>query len=465
MNSKPLLGLCPIGKFVFSHEDAIKQKNILQVKLKLWDVRFIDLDTVLPDGLVRDQRHVDAAVKHFQQAGVDCLFLPHCNFGTEGAAAMIAHKLDVPVLLWGPRDEAPLADGRRLRDSLCGMFATSKVLRKLGVVFSYIENCSPDDLKLKEGLDTFLRAANVANIFRKGTRIGMLGQRIDFFWTTIINESELLEKFNIEILPLDLVTFINNVKRRVKENRNQYDKEAEALHKSAIIEHFDTNAPLWNIFAMRDEMFALANEHKLEGFATQDFASLVDAMGAYDSYSLSMVAEQYAIGCETDIHGCISDIIMRRVMFNESSAWLTDATVRHPDDDNGVLLWHAGAPVSMKHPDEKVRLGKHWILPSPLAGMTHFRLKDGPITVCRFDGDGGEYQLAVGQGESMDGPKTLNNYVWMKVNNWPSWEHTIMEGPFIHHLAMAYGQYAEAIAQAARFIPYMTGFVQLHDCI
>ena len=214
MKRKPLLGLCPIGKFVFSHEDAMKYKKILQGKLTDWDVDFVDLESVLPDGIVRDQKHVEPVIEHFKKAGIDCLFLPHCNFGTEGAAGMIARKLNVPTLLWGPRDEAPLADGSRLRDSLCGMFATSKVLRKLGVTFSYIENCSIEDDKFKDGLDMFLRAANVANVFRKGTRIGLLGQRIDFFWTTIVNESELLEKFNIEIQPLDLVTFVENVKTR-----------------------------------------------------------------------------------------------------------------------------------------------------------------------------------------------------------------------------------------------------------
>ncbi len=107
--NRPLLGLCPIGKFVFSNEDAIRQKQAVQGKLQAWGVPYVDLEGVLEDGLVKDQSHVDRAVEHFRQAGVDCLFMPHCNFGTEGAVGMIAKKLGVPVLLWGPRDEAPRA--------------------------------------------------------------------------------------------------------------------------------------------------------------------------------------------------------------------------------------------------------------------------------------------------------------------------------------------------------------------
>ena len=138
------LGMCPIGKFVFSHEDAVKQKKHLFAKLDKWGIDYCDIDGILPDGMVRDQSHVEPVVEYFKAQGIDALFIPHCNFGTEGAAGMIAKGCDVPVLLWGPRDEAPLADGSRLRDSLCGTIATSKVLNTLGVPFSYINNCCTD---------------------------------------------------------------------------------------------------------------------------------------------------------------------------------------------------------------------------------------------------------------------------------------------------------------------------------
>ena len=85
--------------------------------------------------------------------------------------------------------------------------------------------------------------------------------------------------------------------------------------------------------------------------------------------------------------------------------------------------------------------------------MTHFPLREGPITIARFDGDRGEYQLAVGQGESMDGPDTQNNYVWMKVDDWPHWERTLIQGPWIHHTAMGYGHCAAALVDACRFVP------------
>lgn len=449
---KPLLGLCPIGKFVFSHEEALRYKTRLQNLLDEWHCPFVDLEGVLPDGIVRSQSHVDAVVEHFKTAQVDCLFMPHCNFGTEGAVGAIARKLGLPVLLWGPRDEAPLPNGQRLRDSLCGLFASSKVLHKLGVPFTYIENCSIEAPDLREGLDVFLRAVKVAGVFRKGTRIALVGPRIDFFWTTIVNESELLHRYNVEILPVDMADFIRDVKNRADEGQADYEEQARALRQRLRVEGFEDDAALVNVLAAADQLRALGGDHGLDGFAFRGFTSVVDELGAYCSHAESLVAEDYAFGYECDIHGALSDLILRRASFDAAPAHLTEFTVRHPENDNAALLWHEGAPLSLCHPDEVPRLGDHWILPSPLPGMNHFRLKDGDLTLARFDGDHGLYKLAFGEGTTIAGPYTLNNYCWIEVNDWPRWERQLMEGPFIHHVAMAYGRYASALREACKYI-------------
>ena len=450
---KSLLGFCPVGKFVFSNEDAVKFKKLLLAKLEKWQVRFVDLEGVLEDGLVKDQKHVESVVEHFTKSGVDCLFVPHCNFGTEGAVGMIAKRLGVPTLLWGPRDEAPLPDGRRLRDTLCGLFASSKILNKLNVPFTYIENCRVDDEALKKGVDTFLRAANIANALRRGIRIGQIGQRIDFFWTTIINENELLQRFNVEVLPIDMVEFIEAMRNRASKGFDGYKKEVARLRENFKVEGFDSDEPLIRVLAIRDETLAVAEKYGLDGISFQTFMSIINATGAYSTLADSMVAEHYPFGLESDIHGVVGDILLRRANFNASPSYLAEFTVRHPNNDNAALLWHAAAPLSMCHPDEKPEIGYHWILPSPLSGMVHFRMKDGPVTVTRFDGERGGYKLAVGEGRTVDGPRTLNNYVWMEVENWPRWERTLMEGPYIHHLSMAYGNYADALVEACKYIP------------
>lgn len=450
-SGKIRLGFCPIGKFVFSHEDALNYKHQTEAILKKMGLEVVALDGILPDGIIRAQDHVAAAVNYFQQAGIDAIFMPHCNFGTEGAVGAIGKKLGVPLLLWGPRDEAPLPDGTRLRDTLCGLFASSKVLHQLRVPFTYLENCRVTDPAFTQGIDRFVRAVNVANAFRQGIRIGHIGQRIDFFWSTIINESELLRRFKVEILPLDMVQFIAAVHARARKHHPEYQAELNRLKQTTRIEGFETDAPMINVLAVRDEMLAIAEKEQLEALAVQDFMSLVDEMHAYGFYANSAVSDRIPVGCESDIHGAISTALLRRAALGATAPFLADLTIRHPSNDNGILLWHAGAPLTLCHPQDSVRIGHHWILPSPLSGMPHFRLQDGPITVARFDGDD-RYQLAVGEGNSISGPDTQNNYVWMEVDDWPHWERTLIEGPFMHHIGMIYGHFGAVLAEAVKYI-------------
>lgn len=447
-----LLGFCPIGKFVFSHEDALRYKGILEEKFAEWHVNYVSIDDVIPDGMVRSQKDVEPVVDHFRKQGIDALFIPHCNFGTEGAAAVIARDLGVPVLLWGPRDESPKPDGTRLRDTLCGLFATSKVLHKLGVPFSYIENCRVDDDAFKSGLDTFLRAANVVKAM-KHMRIGQVGSRIDFFWTTIVNESELLEKFGVEVLPIDMVEFIDSVRSIAKANRSALLDEIETVKSRVKFEGFSSEDQIINIFAARDALLKLAEDECLDVFAFQSFMSVCDALDVQVEYSTAMLAQAgIPVACETDIHGAVSSAMLAAASYHKDPIIFADLTVRHPDNDNGVLVWHAAFPESLKNPECAARVGTHWVQGAQ-PGTPHWELKRGPMTVFRFDGDRGVYSGISGEGKAVDGPKTQNTYVWMEVNDWPEWERRFIYGPYIHHVACCYGNYSAVMREACRFIP------------
>ena len=77
--------------------------------------------------------------RHLIENRVDAVFFPHCNFGQEEAVAKVAKAVGKPVLLWGPRDPSPKGEDEfRVFDTQCGLFATSKVLSRYGVPFTYI---------------------------------------------------------------------------------------------------------------------------------------------------------------------------------------------------------------------------------------------------------------------------------------------------------------------------------------
>lgn len=453
MKRRPLLGLCPIGKFVFSHEDAMRYKQMIRERFDAWGVQYVDLDQVLPDGMVRDQAHVEPAVRYLQDQRIDGLFLPHCNFGTEGATAMIARGCGVPVLLWGPRDAAPQPDGTRLRDSLCGMLAASGVLHRLRVPFSYIPNCRIDEPEFRLGVDRFLRVLRVVKTMRT-MKIGQVGQRIDFFWSTIIAEAELLERFGVQILPIDLVDTLRAVRKRTQDNVAAYRRELKEFQRWVSFNHYPHEDEILYNFALRDELTELAERHGLDGFAVQSFSSIPNEFGSFLQFGQCLLADAgYAVGPESDLHAAVSSLLLEAAAGTDDPSFIPDVTVRHPDDDNAVLLWHADAPLSLRDPGSAVKVDLPWILKGLPTGLVHFKLKDGPLTLARFEGHGDDYRLGCGEGRTVAGPYTQEFYTWMQVDDWPTWERQLIFGPYIHHCSCVYDHCADVLEEAVRYIP------------
>ena len=448
-----VLGLCPIGKFVFSHAEAVRYKRMMQQMLTDWNIRWVSIEDAVPDGVVRSQADVGPAVRCLKQQGAQALFLMHGNFGTEGAAGVIARDMGLPTLLWGPRDAAPLEDGTRLCDTLCGLFASSKVISKLGTPFQYITNCWPDDPALKQGVLRFTGAAAVARRLR-GMRIGLIGQRIDFFWTTIINESELLQRFGIEVLPIDLVLFIRRVKQLTEARRDAYSKELAEWRTQLRFDGFTDDLPLLHQFGVRDALLEVAEREHLDAVALQSFDSICQELGAMVEFGTALAADAgLPLACETDIHGAISAAMLSAVTGDTEPILFADLTARHPQNDHGVLLWHCAFAPSRRLIHAPASVGTHWILPGIEPGSCHWQMQPGDLTVFRFDGEAGRYEAITGECRSIDGPSTQNTWLWVEVNDWPVWEQAFINGPYIHHVAACYGRHAGALQDAFRFIP------------
>jgi L-fucose isomerase-like protein len=447
------IGLCPIGKIVFSHEDAMRIKRQIQEKFSRWHIDYVDLDGILLDGMVRDQKHVETAVRFFQDRHIDALFLPHCNFGTEGAAAMIAKQCGVPTLLWGPRDGAPMPDGTRLRDSLCGMFATSGVLYNLRVPFTYLDNCCIDDADFQKGVDRFVRAVRVVKTMRT-MRIGQVGQRLDTFWSTIANESDLLERFGIQVLPIDLTNLIHAIRDRIAADHKKYEEELAGFRQWISFNQYHNDDEIFCNFAFRDLLLERAHEEKLDGFCVQTVNSIQKELHSTLSLGLSLISEERIPTVpESDLYGTISSVLIESASATEDRSFLPDIVSRHPENQNAVLLWHAAAPLSLRVPNSPVKIDVPWILKGLPTGLVHFKLKDGPLTVCRFAGDSGGYRLGCGEGHTVEGPYTQEFYAWMEVTDWPTWERQLVTGPYIHHVSCCYDHCSDVLEEAARYIP------------
>jgi L-fucose isomerase-like protein len=446
------LGLAPTRRRVFSVEDSLKYKKLIEKKLGEWHVDFVNLDSLNKEGLLFDRHEAVKAAEIFKTAGVDAVFAPHVNFGTEDAVAKMAKAVGKPFLLWGPRDEAPLEDGSRLRDTQCGLFATSKILLRYGVPFSYIVNSRVDSPVFERGLKNFLAAARAANSFMNA-RIGQISTRPQDFFTVIVNEGELLERWGVETVPITLVDIEQRVLDLVNKDK-RVPEEVAALKKRVIFKDTDEDR-IKRIAALKLTLIDWAEDEGLTAIAFQCWDALQLSLGIVPCFVDSeLTALGIPVACETDINGALTSILLQNASQEESPTFFCDLTIRHPERENSELLWHCGPfPHELVKDTDKAFVGRHFILPSGEPGTGNWEIRGGDITVARFDGIGGEYSLFMGHARGSEGPFTLGTFLWIDVPDWPLWEEKFIYGPYIHHVVGAHGHAAYALYEATRFIP------------
>lgn len=451
------LGYAPTRRFVFSAEDAFKYKQLIRKKIESFDldIEIVNLEGINEEGLLyNDLAGVEKVIDRFKKEDVDAVFFPHCNFGTEDSVARVAKALEKPVLLWGPRDEAPLEDGMRLRDTQCGLFATGKVLRRFNVPFTYITNSWVDDPVFERGFVNFVAAANVVRHFRN-LRILQIGPRPSSFWTMICNEGELLEQFGIEIHPITLVD-IQRASQRIEKAGGSELQEAIDYIKEKLDWSEVSEGDVRRIAALKVAMKTYARDTGSSAIAIQCWSSLQDAMGIMPCLANAILTdEQIPVTCETDIHGAITSVMMQAAAMNQVPTFFADLTIRHPDNENGELLFHCGNfPVSLVEGEPKLR--RHFLFEDHSPGTNEGKIRGGDISLARFDGDHGEYQLFLGRARGIEGPFTRGTYVWVEVNDWPLWEEKLVQGPYVHHIVGIHANVIPVLYEACRYIPGLT---------
>lgn len=189
----------------------------------------------------------------------------------------------------------------------------------------------------------------------------------------------------------------------------------------------------------------LMEENNCSVAAFECWSAFPTLMGLCPCVVLGEMADNgMPLSCETDINGAITLAILRACNLFEESEFLADLTIRHPQNDNAELLWHCGPfPYSLKKDRVEAKL---------VDGQERFELKQGDLTVCRFDDVDGEYYLFAGEAKTTTGPETNGTYVWMETDNWKRWEEKLMFGPYIHHLGCVYGHYLPVLREVSRYL-------------
>lgn len=407
-------------------------------------VSFVDLKGVIDVEVLWSANDVDKVAEHFRQNGVDAVFLIPANFGNEEAAGELAKKMQKPVLLWGPQDDTFYPDGSRMTDTQCGIFAMSRMLTRMNVPFTYLENCFVDDPALKAGFDRFARVACAVRNFT-GMRIGQVGLRPKPFCSVIFNEGQLMEDFDIHVIPINLAVIQDRFQAILRDDSEAVHAGAEKIRSLYIIDA-DTEANLDKMAAFVLLYKQLFEEYHLDAISAECWTAMQLLVGAMPCTSYGLLADEgYMISCESDMHAAMTQVLLKSLSLGDSVPFLGEFTTRHPSDRNAELLWHCGPfAYSLHRPDEPCK---------SLNMREHFQVKPGHYTVARIDQDHGKYSILAGECASADGPFTFGTYLWAKFNHLDRWERRMVEGPYIHHVSEIEGNYTEEIREVCKYMP------------
>ncbi len=456
LNYHVKIGLVPIrrdctprpGIFNWEYAEDRARKTVAYIEEHFTseNVSFVDLKSINEVEVLYNEKDVQPVVDLMRKERADAIFIINSNFGNEEVAAMVTKELGLPVLLWGPLDDVFEPDGCRHTDSQCGLFGVSRQMQRYGVPFSYIENCRVSDPIFADGLDKFVRVACMIKNFR-GMRIAQVGLRPKPFCSVIFNEGELMQRFGMHIIPVNMAVIIDKYNRILKERDAELEEGAKILFERYQMDK-DTPPLAKKIYAFVLLYKEIFEEYDVDVISSECWTSMQLGVGAMPCTAYSILADMgYIVSCESDMHGAISMALLSCAALGKNPPFFGEFTVRHPEDKNVELLWHCGPfAYSLKKPGTIAREEnqRQW-----------FQVKDGKFTICRFDQDDGHYQLLNGTLESADGPYTFGTYLWTRFNNLTKWERKLIDGPYIHHMAEVEGDYTWELREFCRLIPHL----------
>jgi L-fucose isomerase-like protein len=268
------------------------------------------------------------------------------------------------------------------------------------------------------------------------------------------NEGELLEKFNVQLSPIPMTELTQAVKEAKEKHNDEVQSVIEYLQTSMIIKIKPNE--LENVAALKVAMERLVKKYSCKAVAIQCWDALQIELGIMPCTANSLMNDEgIPVVCETDIHGAITALLVEAAAMGENHSFFADWTIRHPDIPNGELLQHCGPwPLSVAR--EKPVVGYPLAFDHP--GSLTAEAKHGKVTLCRFDGDNGEYSLLLGNAKGVDGPKCMGTYLWIEVENIKRLEDKIVCGPYIHHCVGVHQDIVPVLYEACKYIQVKPDF-------
>jgi L-fucose isomerase-like protein len=192
----------------------------------------------------------------------------------------------------------------------------------------------------------------------------------------------------------------------------------------------------------------LADDEGYAGIAIRCWPEFFTELGAAACGPMGMMGEDGTpCGCEADVYGTISTLILRwlgdRPAFNSD---LVDVDVA----DDTAVFWHCGqAPISMADPEGPKRATVHSNRKMPL--LYEFPFKPGRVTLARLSQSRNRTRMVIGGGEVLKRPISFSGTSGVVRFDCPAsdvLDRILAEG-LEHHISLAYGEHRPALRRLA----------------
>ncbi len=436
---RPRVGVLAVGRNTFDVSFA------REVLAEAWQaLSGLNIEVVGEPRLLFDADEVKDVLIDFKGQTLDIILQLQVTFTDASMTLEIARELEAPLVMWSFLE--PRTGGRLRLNSLCGVNLAAHALSRAGLSYEYVHG-NPGDPDVLTRIWSLAQAGAVRRSL-VDMRIGVIGQHPDGFDACMFDHTELSELFGIEIEEHDLIAFLDGVKELDDEVAlPHFEERQKVLVNLADMDYAATIKSLKAYEGMR----RLIADRGYAGLAVRCWPEFFTHYGAAACGALALLNENFIPGgCEADVHGVITSIILQRLA--GEPAFNTDLV----DMDRGTdtcVFWHCGqAPVQMADPEAEIRATIHSNRRLPL--LNEFPLKPGRITMARLSKGHGRFSMVLGGGEMLRAPLAFSGTsgVARLDSSVDEVLENLMRAGLEHHTAIVYGEYRPALRAFARLI-------------
>ncbi len=436
---RPVVGVIAVGRNTF---DVSYAKEMLS---KAWQsLETLDIQLIGEKKLRFDANQARDAMRGLKTQAIDILLQLQVTFTDASLTLEIAREIKAPLIMWSFPEART---GGRLRlNSFCGINLAAHALSRARLPYKYVHG-TPDDFAVGKRIRMLAQAAWVKRSLN-GVKIGVIGKHPDGFDACMFTHAELADRFGITVETHDLIAFLDRAKEIDDSLAQAHYKDREKI--LINIKDMDTAVTLKTLKAY-EAMRQLIAERGYSGLAVRCWPEFFTHYGAAACGAVAMLNENFLPGgCEADVHGVITSIILQRLA--GAPAFNTDLVDIDPASDTCVF-WHCGqAPVQMADPEAEIRATIHSNRKLPL--LNEFPLKPGRFTMARLSKGHGKTRMVIGGGQMQRARLAFSGTAGVARLDSPITEvlENMMQAGLEHHTSIVYGEHRPALSALAGFL-------------